>query len=65
MWITPWSPSSGKMWIRPSPPACRIPLVDLDGNVIESTEITSDVSEIQVTLPVSVFKDVPLEIPGD
>lgn len=38
-------------------------LVDLDGNAIESTEITSDVSEIQVTLPVSVFKDVPLEIP--
>ena len=35
-------------------------LVDLDGNTIESTEITSDVNEIQVTLPVYVTRELRL-----
>ena len=38
-------------------------LIDYDSNVIDSTEISSDVTEIQVTVPVSMFKDVPLELP--
>lgn len=43
----------------------RLPytLVDVDGNPVDSTEITSDIAEIEVTLPVSMFKDVPLELP--
>ena len=43
----------------------RLPytLVDVDGNPVDSTEISSDITEIEVTLPVSMFKDVPLELP--
>ena len=43
----------------------RLPytLVDVDGNPVDSTEISSDIAEIEVTLPVSMFKDVPLELP--
>lgn len=37
-------------------------LIDYDNNVVDSTEITSDVTEIQVTVPVSMIKDVPLDI---
>lgn len=37
-------------------------LIDYDGNVVDSTDITSDVTEIEVTQPVSMFKEVPLEI---
>lgn len=37
-------------------------LIDYDSNVVDSTEITSDVTEIEVTVPVSMIKDVPLEI---
>lgn len=32
------------------------------GEVVNSTEITSDVTQIQVTLPVFMYKDVPLEV---
>ena len=37
-------------------------LIDYDGNVVDSTDITSDVTEIEVTQPVSMCKEVPLEI---
>lgn len=37
-------------------------LIDYDGNVVDSTDITSDVTEIEVTQPISMFKVVPLEI---
>ncbi len=37
-------------------------LMDGDGNVVEDDEITSDVTQIEITLPVSAYKDVPLEI---
>lgn len=37
-------------------------LIDYDSNVIDSTEITSDVTEIEVTVPVSMIKEVPLDI---
>lgn len=38
-------------------------LVDNAGEPVMSTEITSDVKEIEVTLPILMYKDVPLEIP--
>lgn len=37
-------------------------LMDENGEIVESDEITSNVSEIEVTLRVSKYKDVPLEV---
>ncbi len=33
------------------------------GEMIDNQEITSDVKEIEVTLPIVMYKDVPLEVP--
>lgn len=38
-------------------------LMNENGEMIDSKEITSEVSEIEVTLPILMYKDVPLEIP--
>lgn len=38
-------------------------LIGENGEMIDDPNITSDVTEIEVTLPVLMFKDVPLEIP--
>ena len=38
-------------------------LIDNNGEPIENSEITSDVTEIEVTLPILMYKDVPLEAP--
>lgn len=38
-------------------------LIDNNGEAIENSEITSDVTEIEVTLPILMYKDVPLEAP--
>ena len=38
-------------------------LIGSNGEMIESQEITSDVMEIEVTLPILMYKDVNLEIP--
>lgn len=42
----------------------NVPLILLDaqGNVIEDSSVTSSVAEIEVSLPVFMYKDVPLEI---
>lgn len=37
-------------------------LMSVEGDVIEDDRISSDVQEIQVTQPVSMFKDIPLEV---
>ncbi len=37
-------------------------LMSVEGEVIESDQITSEVQQIQVTQPVSMFKDLPLEV---
>lgn len=38
-------------------------LMDGNGEMIQNQEITSDVTEIEVTLPILMYKDVPLEVP--
>ena len=38
-------------------------LMDGNGEMVESKEITSDVTEIEVTLPILMYKDVNLEVP--
>lgn len=38
-------------------------LMDETGEMIQNQEITSDVTEIEVTLPILMYKDVPLEVP--
>lgn len=40
-----------------------IMLVDGNGNVVEDSSVTASASEIEVTLPVLLYKDVPLEAP--
>jgi len=37
-------------------------LVDADGNAVEANDIQSDVTEIEVTLPVVQFREVPLSV---
>lgn len=38
-------------------------LIDNNGEALDNSEITSDVTEIEVTLPILMYKDVPLEAP--
>lgn len=38
-------------------------LMDESGEMIDDPKITSKVSEIEVTLPILMYKDIPLEIP--
>ena len=38
-------------------------LMDEKGEMIQNKDITSDVTEIEVTLPILMYKDVPLEVP--
>lgn len=37
-------------------------LIDSEGNAVESDELTTNVTEIEVTLPVLAYKDVPLTV---
>ena len=37
-------------------------LIDEEGNLVVSDEITSDVEEIEVTLPILKYKDIPLTV---
>ena len=37
--------------------------VDAKGEIISNPDITSEVKEIEVTLPILLYKDVPLEVP--
>lgn len=37
-------------------------LIDVNGEIVESDKVSSDVTEIDVTLPVLMYKDVPLEV---
>jgi len=38
-------------------------LMDEMGEMVQNQEITSDVTEIEVTLPILMYKDVPLDVP--
>lgn len=38
-------------------------LIDMDGEIFEDDSITCSVMEVEVSLPVLMYKDVPLEVP--
>lgn len=38
-------------------------LIDVDGEIFEDDSITCSVTEVEVSLPVLMYKDVPLEVP--